>query len=117
MTFQNARKAYRVFQRVWLSCCIVLLALSLIHANSADNRDNIIVLTWLMLVSTVPTGIVAVFALTYLPYLHRSENAYFYLPITWAAFFIAGCAQWFLLIPSATRMIGRRFGSARIDNC
>jgi len=117
MAFEKARKAYRVFQKVWVTSCIVLLVLSLIHANSPDNRDNIVVLTWLMLVSTFPSGVTAIFALTYLPDLYRSENAYVFLPITWAAFFVAGSAQWFLLIPPVVRMIDRRFGSSPIDNC
>lgn len=107
MFWDKVKRGYRVFQIVWMACCVLLLALCLVHANSPDNRDNGIVLILVMLALTFPTGWLAVLALTYcIPW---SANAYINLPITWATFFVAGCAQWIGLIPLLIRAVSRYF--------
>jgi len=106
MSWDKVKIGYRKFQIIWLVCCVLLLAVCLVHANSPDCRDNDILLILVMLPLTFPTGWLAVFVLDWIPW---SANAYVHLPIDWAIFFIAGCVQWFGLIPLLAGIIAKRF--------
>jgi len=74
MFWDKVKRGYRIFQIIGIVCCVLLLAMCLVHANSPDRRDNEIVLILVMRALTFPTGELAIFVLTY--WIPWSANAY-----------------------------------------
>lgn len=111
---RRSERVWKFSRLFWFGLCVLVLVMTMYGGSSPENRDIDIVMVWLMLVLSFPSGYVVsvlYFAVALLS--PRQEfppvsNVYLGLLLTWLGFFVAGYLQWFVLVPAAIRKIRQR---------
>lgn len=114
MTRWNRRR--KILRFAWLTLSVLVLAITLYEAELPGNRDNIIVMVWLMLVLSFPSGYLVSVLYAAVAMLAPGKefppvsDVYVGFVLTWLGFFVAGYVQWFVLLPAVVRKIRHRLG-------
>lgn len=86
-----------ITRAAWIGIAVVALLVTLYGFDGKTSSDIWIVLTWSMLVLSFPASLVVSLARMVLPI--AIETSYVSLAIEWAAYFVLGYWQWFVLLP------------------
>lgn len=87
----------RIAKAAWIAIVLVVLLITLYAFDGKPHSDIWVVLTWSMLVLSFPASLLVSLARMVLSM--ATETSYLSLTLEWAAYFILGYWQWFVLLP------------------
>jgi len=102
------RRWSTVAKTLWITVSVIVLAVTIFDSAAPGNRDNDIVMIWLMLLLSFPSAYAAALAMYEMSRLSHGTlpGALGHYPAflaNWLAFFIVGYLQWFVLVPALVR--------------
>lgn len=97
----NVNMSMKIIKALWIGATIFVLSITLYGFDGKPFSDIWIISTWLMLILSLPAGLIVSFMHMILGKLFAItvETSYFSLTTEWLIYFILGYVQWFVLLP------------------
>src|SRR5262245_39197809 len=109
-------RIWRLAKIVWVGLALSILAGTIYKSALPENRDNVVVMTVLMIGLSFPSAYVVAYVLyglgEFFPdaYFFRSGHSYAVFFFSWLFLFAAGYVQWLVVLPMVIRKLRRHFG-------
>ncbi|MFY9316652.1 MAG: hypothetical protein WAO95_13985 [Burkholderiales bacterium] len=92
---------FKVGKGIWIVLALVVLLVTLYGFDGKTNSDIWIFLTWSMLILSFPASLIVslMHMVLGVGFSITIKTSYVSLAIEWAAYFVLGYWQWFVLLP------------------